>query len=366
MTAYLAELHARSQIDSDEYEALIPTGAQSAEELYALTLHFPLLVAAALPTRNLAKISALAAQRSTLAFRNAALSRSAAPVVFAHGADQPPNVPFPIGARSSTNLHSLSAGNGTSPPQRIDHHTAWRNVGWPVRDQGQRGTCVAHALAACVETLPTASTAPAQIADRSEQFLYWGAKQYDLSPTDGTLHGHALTALQKLGLCDEALWPYVRLPAGGVVHQGPPPPGAATAALTALHAGGNVAAPSNASALHRELHHGPVAIGVPVFADPSNLTKDNWNVGGLMEYGRVAEPPPMSVVVGGHAVCIVGFEPDAREPAGQGWFIIRNSWGTGIWGSSLPDPRYHAPEPGYGQISWSYVDSYLWELCWLH
>jgi Papain family cysteine protease len=363
VTIYLKELRAHALLTEEEYESLASTGAQSAEELYALTLHFPDLLADELPGSNLAKISALAAQRTTLAFRNAALARSASPLVFSKGARQPPNVPYPIGAQAASSGTAVGASSPPAPPAPIDHHSALRSSGWPVRDQGQRGTCVAHAMAACKEALAVSAGAP---SDQSEQFLFWGAKQLDPSAADGTLHGYALAALHSYGLCGESLWPYVSMPSPASVHQGPPPSPAIAAARSALHVGGGVTSPSNAQALYQALLRGPVAIGVPVFADPANPAKDNWNIGGMMEYGRIMEPPRRSVVVGGHAVCVLGFAPDAREPAGQGWFIIRNSWGTSSWGSWLPHGTYWGPEPGYGQISWSYVDSYLWELCWLY
>lgn len=192
--------------------------------------------------------------------------------------------------------------------------------------------------------------------------MFWGAKQFDPTSTDGTNHPFALRALQSLGLCDESAWTYNPAPAA-TVHQGPPPGPALSAAASNLHIGGSVAAPAKAAALYKTLQRAPAAIGVPVFADPLAPTHDNWNVGGLMEYGRVLDPQPRSIVVGGHAVCVVGFEPDINEPAGRGWFVIRNSWGINIWGSKLPASAYHGPAPGYGQISWAYVDSYWWELC---
>ena len=77
-------------------------------------------------------------------------------------------------------------------------------------------------------------------------------------------------------------------------------------------------------------------------------------------YGRVLDPPPTSVVAGGHAVCVTGFEPDASERVG-GWFIIRNSWNNG-WATQSPAPGYYSPEIGYGQISATYIDQYLWEM----
>jgi hypothetical protein len=86
----------------------------------------------------------------------------------------------------------------------------------------------------------------------------------------------------------------------------------------------------------------------------------NWTTAVGLSYGRVLNPPARSVVSGGHCVCVTGFVPDPTEEVG-GHFIIRNSWGT-IWGASLPAAGYNAPEPGYGEVSASYVDMYCWEL----
>jgi hypothetical protein len=110
----------------------------------------------------------------------------------------------------------------------------------------------------------------------------------------------------------------------------------------------------------------PVAVTLPVFKDPLGRT-DNWNTRVARTYGRVINPPPTSLAVGGHAVCVTGFRPDAAEPHG-GYFVFRNSWGVS-WASTAPASAvlggagtYFSPEPGYGDISASYVDSYLWEV----
>jgi len=106
----------------------------------------------------------------------------------------------------------------------------------------------------------------------------------------------------------------------------------------------------------------PVAASFPVFADPSNPTgPTNWTMQVSWLYGRVIDPPLHSVAKGGHCVCITGFVPDSTEPSG-GYFIFRNSWGTG-WASAVPAPSGSAsPEQGYGEISATYVDTYCWEL----
>jgi hypothetical protein len=105
-----------------------------------------------------------------------------------------------------------------------------------------------------------------------------------------------------------------------------------------------------------------VAVSLPVFRDAVAPRGNNWNTPVGTLYGRVLDPPPTAVVVGGHAVCVTGFQPDLGEPAG-GYFIIRNSWGGTLWGSRLPAAGYHAPERGYGQVSATYVDRFLWEMC---
>ena len=122
---------------------------------------------------------------------------------------------------------------------------------------------------------------------------------------------------------------------------------------------------TNALTVLQELQAGhPVAVSLPVFQDVTNPTgPNNWTtrVGHL--YGIIVDPQPTSVVAGGHAVCVTGFHPDPAESTG-GYFIIRNSWGTN-WGNRLPDTASSAPAPGYGQVSATYIDNYLWEIAHL-
>jgi C1A family cysteine protease len=241
-----------------------------------------------------------------------------------------------------------------------------RVAGWPVRDQGGRGTCISFATTACVEhddgTRPT--------PDLSEQFLYWAIKTHTADPHPngvGTYLQYARDALGSDGICTEALWSYngtqtqVESQGGG----GNPTAGAVADAATRLKAGltyqGFQGAGGAAAVLAGLQAGSPVAITIPVFSDPAVPNVDNWSTSVALLYGRVLNPPSTASVSAGHAVCILGFAPDASEPNG-GCFIFRNSWNTS-WASSAPAPgRSYAPERGYGDISATYIETYLWEL----
>src|SRR5687767_11237249 len=103
----------------------------------------------------------------------------------------------------------------------------------PIKNQGMRGTCVAHASVACLEAeFEKHSTTAKGNLDLSEQYLYWACKSIDGSPrSEGTFIKFAadilLTGLpgKKVsgGVCSEKQWPYNRYPVAGNESQGPPP-----------------------------------------------------------------------------------------------------------------------------------------------
>jgi hypothetical protein len=59
-------------------------------------------------------------------------------------------------------------------------------------------------------------------------------------------------------------------------------------------------------------------------------------------------------MIGGHSMCFVGYQDDANSPGG-GYFILRNSWGSG-W---APDSPHGA---GYGTIPYEYIQKEGWEI----
>ncbi len=90
----------------------------------------------------------------------------------------------------------------------------------PIRDQGQRGTCVAFAVTAGHEVSRGPASNP---DDLSEEALYWGCKTADGDWHGGTTFSSARTAITRWGQPLEARWPYnhaqadgaeIKLPAG--------------------------------------------------------------------------------------------------------------------------------------------------------
>ncbi|MBC7986667.1 MAG: C1 family peptidase [Sphingomonadaceae bacterium] len=238
---------------------------------------------------------------------------------------------------------------------------------WPVRDQNPRGTCVSFGAVACLECAEGHESA----SELSEQFLYWAIKTGTGDPIpseDGTWLEFARDALASHGVCLEDEWPYINSevqPVSGQTTAEPTAAARASASGRRLHAGIYYRDPSSTAHLVRDAlsdQGRPVAISLPVFQDPlTSRGPTNWTTAVGWLYGTVLNPPPTSVVVGGHCVCITGFVADPAESAG-GYFIIRNSWGTD-WGRDNPNPTGGpAPEAGYGAVSATYVDKYCWEV----
>ena len=216
----------------------------------------------------------------------------------------------------------------------------------PARHQGSRGTCVAHATAALLECLYL--TQRSARLDFSPQFIYWNAKQVDgLPDTEGTWLAKAVPTTVQSGDCTEGAWPYNPDFISANVSQGPAPQLAIDEA--AHYRAAKYVEPNGRSAetIRQEIQNGfPVAISVPVY--------QNWaDNPATKSLGFIPMPLPRSRLVGGHAMCAVGYQID-NDFTGGGAFIVRNSWGVG-WARLSP------VQAGYGLIPFEYIDRYGWE-----
>jgi hypothetical protein len=357
----LAELPSGLQLTDLQMTVLRSTGVRTADDLHGLLSAFPSLATQFGIASN--RVTSAIAPRLSAAY--AATISAAPPPPPAMGAIPPIGETYTLGTIAGIPpLPSLPVTNpsvtGVSSPIDL------RLPNWPVRDQGQRGTCVAFGATACVEHWFSSSEPPNP--DFSEQFLYYEIKTNSGDPsktTDGTWLQFAEAMLHAYGICREATDPYVG-PGPITPVSGAPPSAQAVAEAShfVVNPATYIRSPGAAAAkIVTLLQNGrPVAASFPVFTDPTTPTgPTNWTTPVAWSYGRVFDPPLQSVASAGHCVCITGFVPDATEPNG-GYFTFRNSW-SAVWSSASPSPaNSHAPEVGYGELSATYVDNYCWEL----
>ncbi len=220
-------------------------------------------------------------------------------------------------------------------PAQVDLHQRMPSI----RDQGRRGTCVAHACVAVREFL--LGEASTQI-DLSEQFLYWSCKQRDgLVGFPGTYLSTGIGCLKEEGVCREEVWLYNPEPLEGNEGQGPPPENAQMDAAKYCIIG-STSLPARSVSVLKQVLAGrqPVVFVVPVF--------NYWWTVPTSFTGDIRLPLPyVDESVGGHAMCLVGYEDDPQVPGG-GYFLARNSWGTD-WASGNTIP-------GYCRIPYKYLE----------
>jgi C1A family cysteine protease len=256
----------------------------------------------------------------------------------------PPSVSFAPGDIQRYGLGALDEpGEGgpeaaafsaaTLPPQ-VDLHDRFP----PVRNQENRGTCVAHACIAAREYLLGAASTR---GDLSEQFLYWACKERDGYEGSGTWIYHGMDVLKELGVCVESVWPYNPDPLPGNEGQGPPPADARERALDYRIGSAEQLFARGVNGLRQHLaDERAIAFAVPVFT--------YWFTEPVRSTGDIRLPLSTDHVEGGHAMCMVGYQDDPDVPGG-GYFLVRNSWGTTTWG------RDNAVAPGHARIPYAYM-----------
>ncbi len=215
-----------------------------------------------------------------------------------------------------------------------------------VRNQRDRGTCVAFASVAFLEfQLEESSGAAAK--RHSEQFVYWGCKQDDgMATVEGTFLSTARTVLKVRGACLHKTWKYNPHLVPHNESQGPPPAGAKNEAKQFTWTKAKAVAAKNVQRLRKKLDAKlPVVLSVKTF--PS------WDFGTTAETGDITMPFPGEVSDGGHAICLAGYLLDGAAPGG-GRLIFRNSWGK-TWATKSQAAA------GYGTLPFAYVKKYALE-----
>lgn len=195
----------------------------------------------------------------------------------------------------------------------------------PVRNQGNEGTCVAFASVVGVKEYQDKKEYKKAIF-LSPRYLYSLCKKFDGAPEEeGTYPRVAMKILFNYGVCHEAFWPYRPL------QKNLPKNGADKDALRF-----RVKAYARIKGIlemkRSLLVNGPFLAGVEVFKSWFNKKVQD---SGLIPMPRVSEES-----IGGHAICIVGFD-DSRKV-----FKFKNSWGVN-WADN-----------GYGYLPYDYLRNF--------
>jgi C1A family cysteine protease len=219
----------------------------------------------------------------------------------------------------------------------------------PVEDQGDLGSCTANAAAGLVEYLQMRTQGT--YVDLSRLFLYKATRTYlGQSGDTGAYLRSTMGALRLFGAPPERFWPYDPKR----FDDEPPPFMYAFAdnykALEYYRLDPADASPAEALAsIKRHIASGlPSMFGFTVYENIQH--SDN---------GDVAFPTSKEGVLGGHAVCAVGYDDEAviRHPVSgeetTGALVLRNSWGAS-WGTS-----------GYGRLPYAYVETGLAQDFWV-
>jgi C1A family cysteine protease len=265
------------------------------------------------------------------------LAQAALPPGVAFGAGDIPS--FGLGAMdepSESDSQSSAMLSFAPLPAKIDLHDKMS----PIRNQGQRGTCVSFATTAVREYLLKTNGSS---SDLSEQFLYWDCKKHDGLPGGGTYINVAMDRLLADGECPESAWPYNPSPVPGNESQDPPPSGASSQASSYRITATTKLPARSPDDLRQALANGsPIAFAVPVYT--------YWFGDPVLTTGDIRLPLPSDHLEGGHAMCMVGYEDDPSVPGG-GYFMVRNSWGTD-WACN------GSVAPGYARLPYAYMQQY--------
>lgn len=200
----------------------------------------------------------------------------------------------------------------------------WRPWCSPIENQSSLSSCVGNAVVGGQEMLEIIRGD--QYVDLSRLFPYFNARaaMNETDRDDGSFVRDAMNSLASIGSCPEALWPYdidkvLIRPAWkcyreAYAHR--------ISGFYKIFSVGEERIDEIKSALRVKC---PVVFGTPVFT--------------AFRYSQGPVAMPSGASIGGHALCIVGFDDTQKV------FIVRNSWGTG-WG-----------DKGYCYMPYAYLDA---------
>ncbi len=200
---------------------------------------------------------------------------------------------------------------------------SYRQSMGPIRNQGGEGLCAGFAAAAMKSFQELAEWLT--LFEFSPRQIFQEAKYIDGYPDEpGTTLRAVMSVLESIGACLESSWPYIpNKPGKGVSDW------AGEASLYRIR--GYARLGTIEEIMESIMINGPCCVGMEVTSVWTDVPED----------GIMRDPRSNARKLGGHAVCVCGFDRIEER------LLIRNSWGT-AWGSK-----------GYSWISFQHVQEYL-------
>ncbi len=261
----------------------------------------------------------------------------------------------------------------------------------PIRSQRSRGVCSIFSTVALMEHLYIREGSIPN-PDFSEQYLQWSAKSEVRSflDTEGSSAEKNLEAINRFGIVAEGAWAYeptkwttandaactgTMMPVRCYTN-GEPPAAARSAQRYTLPRGRWVNSSATSLKAHMSTKRTAVVIGGSFFYQAWNHGASALTVSsaykrkGYVPYPNDEDKADSAMRPAGHSILLVGWDDDLEVPRlngmGQplvdamgrpvverGFFLFKNSWGTGSFG--VENPR----GDGYGWISYRYVKEFM-------
>ncbi|HUZ00944.1 MAG TPA: C1 family peptidase [Thermomicrobiaceae bacterium] len=220
---------------------------------------------------------------------------------------------------------------GGSPGAELPGSVDLRASCSPIEDQGDIGSCTAHAVCGLIEYLQR--NLYGDHIDAARLFLYKVTRSYlGWTGDTGAFVRSTIKALRLFGVPPEDAYPYA-------TDRFDDEPSAFAYAFAGNYKAIEYHRLDDLRALKQSLAAGmPLAFGFTCY---QSIFNDDVRRTGTIPLPRLEEK-----VVGGHAVMAVGYDDAA------GCLLLRNSWGPG-WGDA-----------GYGTLPYEYVDQGLAQDFW--
>ncbi len=183
----------------------------------------------------------------------------------------------------------------------------------PIYDQGQLGSCTANAIGGAIEFDQMKENLP-QVFVPSRLFIYYNERAIEdsIDSDSGAMIRDGIKSVAKQGACPEPMWPYL------IAKFRTRPSGKCYTEAAKHTAVSYQRVIQSLSQMQGCLASGyPFVFGFTVY--------ESFESSSVARTGHAPMPGTRERVLGGHAVCAVGYEESNRR------FICRNSWGTS-WG----------------------------------